>query len=116
MLLASTSCDHMGGALAEIESAAENDYLSAELKRLKGSAWIGLNDIQEETVWRWYGSNRPLTSTGFKNWYSGEPNNVKGDENCVVISYGNGQWYDWPCHSFFHYICEKSNGESEIVG
>ncbi|XP_045209756.2 perlucin-like protein [Mercenaria mercenaria] len=116
MLLASISCQHMGGTLVEIESAAENNFLFAEVKRLKVGALIGLNDIQEETVWRWYGSDRPLTSTGFKNWHSGEPNNANGDENCVVMSEVQGQWYDGPCHHSFHYICEQSNGQGEIVG
>ncbi|XP_045209746.2 C-type lectin domain family 4 member M-like [Mercenaria mercenaria] len=116
MITASASCQHMGCEFVEIESAAENAFLFAQIKPLKIEAWLGLNDIQEETIWHWYGSNRPLTSTGFKNWHSGEPNNLQDDENCALMSPANGQWYDGHCHVPLHYICEKSYGSGEIVG
>ncbi|XP_060562828.1 lactose-binding lectin l-2-like [Ruditapes philippinarum] len=117
MLLASISCQHMGGDLVEIETAAENDFLFAKVKVLNANFWIGLSDIQEETVWLWYGSNRHLTSTGYQNWYPGEPNNNKGEENCVNIAPDTGgQWNDIPCFSQRKYICEKKDESSEIVG
>ncbi|XP_045216340.1 low affinity immunoglobulin epsilon Fc receptor-like isoform X2 [Mercenaria mercenaria] len=117
MLLAGIACQQMDGALVEIESKDENVYLAAHGKDLNTYYFIGLTDLQEETVWVWNGSKRPLTTTGYITWRPGEPNSVGSDENCVVMdTHNSGQWVDVACHTSFHYICEKKDTESEIIG
>ncbi|XP_053381171.1 low affinity immunoglobulin epsilon Fc receptor-like [Mercenaria mercenaria] len=115
MPVADLVCQHMGGHLVEIETAAENAYLAAKANGLKAQFWTGLSDIQQESVWVWYGSERPLSSTGFQNWAPNEPNNSGMNENCAVIR-TDGTWNDGPCHLLVRYICEKNDESSEIVG
>ncbi|XP_060551487.1 perlucin-like protein [Ruditapes philippinarum] len=112
MLLAKLSCQELGGALVEIETATENDYLAAYIRDKQTYYLIGLNDIQEEGNWVWIGSK---TQASYINWRPTEPNNGV-DENCVVIDGTVGQWNDTPCHLAFNYICEKDSVDSEIVG
>ncbi|XP_045207888.2 CD209 antigen-like protein A [Mercenaria mercenaria] len=113
--VAALVCQQMGGTLAEIETAEENVYLTSEVKLLKNYFWIGLTDVQEEGVWRWYTSKRLLTSTGFSSWAPGRPDNVGGKENCGQIR-PDGLWGDTTCHTFNFYICEKPLENTEIIG
>ncbi|XP_060551516.1 perlucin-like protein [Ruditapes philippinarum] len=113
MLVAKLSCQVLGGALLEIETAAENAYIAGYIKDKYSYYYIGLNDIQEEGVWVWVESS---SSASYLNWRPNEPNSVGNDENCVVIDKNSGQWLDVACHNFFHYICEKKDGDAEIIG
>ena len=59
--------------------------------------WIGLTDSAEEGHFVWQHSNKSLS---WSNWHQGEPNNISGDENCVVMAnYGapGWQWDDEIC-------------------
>lgn len=114
MPVADLVCQHMDGHLVEIESSEENTYLASKAAALRASFWTGLSDMQQESVWLWYDSGRHLTSTGFQHWFPNEPNNAGMDENCAYIA--SGSWNDAPCHLALHYICEKDDGSSEIVG
>nr|XP_055046007.1 putative C-type lectin domain family 20 member A [Misgurnus anguillicaudatus] len=62
------------------------------------AAWTGLyNDIYS---WRWSYQDENVT---FNSWYTPEPNNVLGIEEC-----GNTDstgWSDWPCTSKHPFLC-----------
>ncbi|XP_060592383.1 CD209 antigen-like protein A [Ruditapes philippinarum] len=113
--VAALVCQNMGGELAEIETAEENVFLINKVKILKNYFWIGLTDIQEEGIWRWYSSKRLLTTTGFSSWAPGRPDNIGGKENCCQIR-SDGLWGDDQCHVFKFYICEKPLENNEIIG
>lgn len=106
MPLAALLCTHMGGTIVEIESAAENLYLTSQAKLYKYNFWTGLNDIMEEGIWTWYDSKRTLNSTGFHDWARHQPDNHHGQENCAYLA-AEGHWADGPCRSAMHYVCEK---------
>ena len=57
--------------------------------------YIGATDEAVEGQWRWLTSGEPVT---FEILYTGEPNNVDGDENCLSMSITYG-WHDVPCNS-----------------
>ena len=40
----------------------------------------------------------------YKNWRSGQPNNLE-NQDCVLLDV-NGKWYDTDCSSSEPYICE----------
>ncbi|VDI24698.1 neurocan core protein [Mytilus galloprovincialis] len=102
---AKNECQHKGGYLVKVESAAENSWL---ILALNAEVWIGLSDIRTEGQWRWTSDN---TDTSFSYWLSHEPNGGHR-ENCVNICkalcghniYG---WNDLPCNYQLGYVCEK---------
>ncbi len=76
-----------GGFLADITSQEENTFLANQLTIQ--SAWIGLNDYDNEGTFTWC-SNAPVTYT---NWFAGQPNNFNGQQDYVELLY-DGQWND----------------------
>ena len=47
------------------------------------------------------GSPLPYTS-----WYSGEPNNSGGEENCITLWTGLKKWIDSTCDMTYAAVCE----------
>ncbi|KAL4217899.1 mannose binding [Mactra antiquata] len=111
-------CQHYQAKLAEIESAAENNFLRSYLEDFKvADYWIGLTDSVIDNEWRWYSDDSLVT---FTDWHPTEPNNGKA-HNCALI-YGSGtyahHWVDAPCSGSWVPLCELpvSNGPQEVVG
>src|SRR5882762_6958184 len=68
---------NLGGHLATINDANENDWVTNAFSNFGGVArrlWIGLNDSAQEDVWVWI-SGEPVP---FLNWAPGEPNSGGG--------------------------------------
>lgn len=93
----------MGGDLASIKSAGENDFIVNLIKNHPGGgrvswngAWIGLKRNQGGTSFSWVDG----TSVSYSNWNRGEPNNSGGNENCGNIyarGSNSGYWNDLTC-------------------
>ncbi|XP_060720554.1 C-type lectin domain family 4 member M-like [Tachysurus vachellii] len=95
-------CRKRGADLAIINTSEKRDFIVTQLSN--NEAWIGLNDIDREGVWKWVDGS-PLTT---RLWCQGEPNNA-GDEDCVETgSPSRNCWNDQPCQSQLIWICEKS--------
>ncbi|XP_045191037.2 perlucin-like protein [Mercenaria mercenaria] len=110
-------CREYGGQLLEIQNAAENEYIKAQVKLQNKNFWIALSDAEEEGTWIWMNSKTPLSSTGFSDWAPGEPNNMGRNQNCgcfYLTPYF--KWDDCLCHENHNYICEKPDGSGEIIG
>ncbi|XP_017317247.1 CD209 antigen-like protein D isoform X2 [Ictalurus punctatus] len=105
-------CRGRGADLVIIKSREEQDFI--EMLRRGKSAWIGLSDRDTEAVWKWE-DGTPLTTVF---WWSREPNNNQGDEDCVMTGYdpGDGRevtdilntWNDNSCSVSLSWICEKA--------
>src|SRR5205085_1884189 len=84
----------MGGHLVTITSAAENQFIINLILAETGAntaAWIGLNDFDEEGVYRWL-SGEPLS---YLNWLAGNPSNSNGLEDFGEINATTvGTWND----------------------
>lgn len=89
----------LGGHLATINNAAENQWVYSTFTTLAGTPnaalWIGLNDLAVEGEWVW-ASGQPVTYT---YWFPGEPNNASGLEDFATIrppsaAPPNGSWND----------------------
>lgn len=93
-------CESNGGYLASITTPGENAYLANQLTIQ--SAWIGLNDVEEEGNFVWE-SGEPLNYT---NWYPGQPNNYNNAQHyCEMLN--NGQWNDQYSTYALEFIMEK---------
>ena len=58
--------------------------------------WIGLTDSAVEGQFIWEHSSKPLE---WSHWAWFEPNNARGNEDCVMSGYGNdGVWDDMDCN------------------
>ena len=83
---ASASCRKLGAELVKIESQGETEFLNStfDIPSLK-KIWIGLNDIDEEGVWKWSdGTSLP----NYTNWGANEPNNHQDSQHCVLVMTG----------------------------
>ena len=69
----------------------------------KHVAWIGINDKNVEGEFVYASSREEVTVT---DWYTGEPNNYGGNENCVHFDYSE-IWNDDRCSKKHSFICEN---------
>ena len=103
------------GYLAEINSAAENNFIGRETTAT--NIWIGAADRTTEGTWIWAGATnafpKPVGSgsnsgrtAAFHSWANGEPNDWPWHgpsrperEDCAVTNWQGriGMWNDWPC-------------------
>ena len=100
---AEKACKAAGKQLATVRSAAQSALL---LTAAAGnSVWIGGTDAASEGTWVWSPSNTPLSYT---NWYSGQPDNHLGGEDCLEFNWdGGGKWNDASCTETRQYVCER---------
>jgi hypothetical protein len=98
-------CEQMGGHIATINSQAENDEITKHLNN--GYYYIGYNNLTG--TWS-YGES------DYRNWNTGEPNNMDGIENCTVMFSGSGVWNDTSDEQYKYGILEQSGFILEIEG
>ena len=65
-------CQKEGGHLASVASNATQKYMDQRYRKgLGGVVWLGGNDIEEESAWKW----TDCSHWEVEFWYPGEPNN-----------------------------------------
>lgn len=64
--------------------------------------WMGLTDQDSENYWRWVDGHRVI----YNNWAVGQPNNLRGREDCAAVHSDTAQWYDRDCTEPHPFICE----------
>ena len=91
--------------LVSIHSLEEHNFIKSLIKNFdhaEGFTWIGLSDTQKEGGWMWSDG----CAVDFVFWNSGEPNNEKGNENCVHNNFGTDlKWNDRPCSLTYPSVC-----------
>lgn len=97
------ACAALGGRLAVIETAEEDQALRAGLgPRFEAlRAWIDLDDRGTEGQWR----RRDGSLASYTAWGAGEPNDLYG-EDCGEIVLPGGLWNDVPCDLPRATLCE----------
>ena len=95
----------------KIESLEENDFIKANYLTGRGNYWIGLSDSETEGDWKWADGTK---LSEYKNWGQQQPNDNRGNQDCVVIRLGSshnrnydGEWNDVNCSKNKGFICEK---------
>lgn len=74
----------IGGHLATVRSAAENEYVAAATR----GGWIGITDRSDEGNFTWVSGE----SSTYTNWNAGEPNGGTGENYGSM--YSTGRWND----------------------
>ncbi|XP_046332048.2 perlucin-like [Haliotis rufescens] len=98
-------CQLYGARLVIINGRAEDDFIRGYARGKDSNYYIGGSDLAREGTFLWEGG-RPL-SGGYQNWASGQPDNYKGDEDCLVIWKAFGyRWNDATCSHKHNFICE----------
>ncbi|XP_039878508.1 rhamnose-binding lectin-like [Simochromis diagramma] len=104
---AESSCQTLGGNLASFHSTDEYTFIRELTRTAAGSyetAWVGGNDRETETVWKWSDGSQ----FDFTNWGSGQPNNYRGDQDCMEINYEGGDFVnDLGCDSRRWFVCVR---------
>lgn len=100
---ARNACSGASATLVTIEDEYEQAFLRSFVAAGTTTAWIGLNDRDNEGTFVWTSGS----ASAFRFWTGGEPNNF-ANEDCVQIA-GNeaGTWNDFGCDSSLAYICES---------
>lgn len=93
---AQTLCTSLGGALAQLSSARENDAVRVGLMT---PAWFALTDAETEGAWRQGGA-----VTSWFNWGPMQPDN-SNNEDCATVG-ADGRWNDLPCAATAAVLCE----------
>ncbi|MCP4124429.1 MAG: HYR domain-containing protein, partial [Bacteroidetes bacterium] len=91
--------ESMGGYLAVINDAVENQMLGSFLRNQH--AYVGLSDHEEEGVFKWVNGD-PVT---FENWYPNQPNDYNNSQDFVQLLY-TGEWNDTYVHDSLEFIVE----------
>nr|CAA91440.2 C-type lectin-like protein [Girardia tigrina] len=100
-------CNDRNMGLVKIPNSEVNvNVYNLALKHNLGTYWMNGNDIAIGGTWV-NTENKPLV---YKNWYTGEPNNWGGNQNCLVAAYHpNEMWFDIGCDTLNSVICYNAN-------
>ena len=100
-------CRYRGGDLAVPISLETNFQIYQYIKKVGGdiAVWIGVHRDERKKF---------ITTGGvrvsYANWYTGEPNNAGGNEDCVemhALGSKAGRWNDMPCSGYDRrHVCE----------
>ncbi|XP_070695786.1 galactose-specific lectin nattectin-like [Pempheris klunzingeri] len=99
-------CISVGGNLASVHSADENEFLRDLIERVSGyrrHTWIGGYDAVRERTWMWTDG----TSFDYKRWSIGEPNNL-GTEHCIEMNWRGNYWNDSRCEHWKSFVCARN--------
>merc|ERR1719193_1844116 len=100
--LAQSFCRAIPGAdLASVETAAEFNYLQAELKKISNTYyWIG-GYRTNARGWIWSASKKPMT------WFKWHPSNsMRNNEYAIAWHPANQGWTDQPKSHDYFFVCE----------
>ena len=105
-------CQAKKAVLLSLNSEKERkkvvEYIGTSTRRRRIEYWLGGNDIEEEGVWQWAGSEIPVPDFGWTE----EPYNSY-EENCLAWTVtarssfgGSDGWHGSACCNSLRYICE----------
>nr|XP_039258536.1 uncharacterized protein LOC120335105 [Styela clava] len=102
-------CESLGGYLAKVDTQEITDVINETIEiNYKQSYFIGGNDIRKEKDWKWQDGTDVIMrdEEGYQNWKSNQPNNARGDEDCMLVGRETYRWIDSSCHEKLNYICQ----------
>ncbi len=108
-------CKNLGGTLASIHSASDNDAVKS-LMQGRYSIWLGGTAISESPIiFSWADG----TQFSYTNWRSGEPNNYHGATENKLMMYADGTWNDVTATGggigSMPFVCENVSTDKSIL-
>uniref|UniRef100_A0A182FXK6 Uncharacterized protein n=1 Tax=Anopheles albimanus TaxID=7167 RepID=A0A182FXK6_ANOAL len=105
-------CLALGLRLATVTSSADSELIKEAINATNTTTepwWIGGTDLGLEGSYLWISTELPVgQQTGYTNWFPGEPNNFRGNENCLDIGRRDAVgWFDANCDWKQKFVCEK---------
>lgn len=121
-------CQGRGGHLATIPDEVTNgDALNAAIDAGMWKFWIGAQRVGPGATIDSF-RNRDGSPLAFVNWLSGEPNNNRNRENCVLVGHSSAPdepvWNDAKCDKRLGFVCtlpdedttgDEWSGDEEIA-
>nr|XP_014350047.1 PREDICTED: CD209 antigen-like protein C [Latimeria chalumnae] len=98
---ANQTCSNENAHLVIINSESELNFLKQQINKTR--YWIGLNDIKNESDWRWVDGTEHTPTP--KYWMEGEPNDKDGEDCAHFME--SGYWNDLACNLQHRFICER---------
>ncbi|XP_078143817.1 collectin-12 [Centroberyx gerrardi] len=100
-------CTSMTSSMLIINNNEEQQWVKKQVAG-KGYFWLGLNDREEENVWKWVDGTIPI----FTKWKPGQPDNwahghEEGEDCAGLIHEAN--WNDFFCTDRIGFICERTS-------
>ncbi|XP_078664090.1 E-selectin-like [Branchiostoma floridae x Branchiostoma belcheri] len=111
-------CAADGGLLAMPKTSDLNEFLwnlRSPYQTEGSDFWIGLNDLIVEGDWLWEDGTPHDVTADWNNWNSGEPNNLRGAEDCGQLFEGGSVWNDDPCGRSHKFLCQVTQGRTANV-
>ncbi|MBN3295696.1 C209A protein, partial [Amia calva] len=99
------ACRDQGANLVVIESREEQEFIWRQSIKASWHYWIGLTGAVKCKAWLWVDGS----SLNVQYWAPGEPNDIRGKEECVataVILNPLHNWVDLICSQVHRWICE----------
>ncbi|XP_068547255.1 E-selectin-like isoform X2 [Anas acuta] len=111
-------CHNHSAKLVAIQDKSINGYLNEILPHNPSYYWIGIRKINDK--WTWVATNETLMKKD-ENWATGEPNDLKKNEDCaeIYIKRGtdDGKWNDEKCDYTKAALCYRAScNESTCSG
>ncbi|CAC5378851.1 Perlucin-like protein [Mytilus coruscus] len=101
-------CRKLGAYLVKITDSSEHAWIRNIISSKKVAEqyiWTGASDRLKEGDWRWVSD---LSKIQYSGWYTGEPNNYGGSEDCALFSPRHSlYWNDATCSHKTGYICKN---------
>ena len=112
---AEAACNAVGNfaSLVQITSQREQDFITKQIQlRATTEVWIGLNDIQNENVFRWTAGKSDFLNSKYQIWANGNPTENRDDHDCVVILGVriDGAWSVQNCSLKRNFVCMRHRG------
>lgn len=100
-----------------VENEHMNDFVRDQVQ---DNAWIGLNDREEDGLYRWAHEDWELE--GYTNWDTSSLSLSSTNNDCVYMvnsgsSDRNGKWINNNCDEQLPYVCERrtaNNRQTEL--
>ncbi len=109
--VAQAYCETLGGHLATVTSAEEQEVITSLAKQGERHCFLGATDKENEGIWRWVTGE----SFSYTNWRQsdGQPDNYGQCENYLEWCYSEGLWNDsFSCPYYVGFICEFDRAET----